>query len=265
MLENVPSPKLSKDVADLVDDALAKVCDLGTVGAMKWLAKAMDDRAATKDAVTGARTIELPEGYQAVLVPEGVAPPEPDYDACARQADLATGAQCKDRNWLNIFIREINRWCAHRQADTNEAMQATVKHAFRSETDDVGQITRRCRFCGTAESSTEGAAPCRAVSLLICTSRSYEVQLKRKRQQTDDRVERAHTLLLDLLKQAGISDGSRGWIQHDDHRRGLVKDALSFEAELLFGFEAIIEELNTLRANAGTPADTQKQEGAADA
>jgi len=56
---------------------------------------------------------EPPHGW--VLVPNEPATPTPDYEECARQADVATGLPSLYRNpWLNIFIREINRWCQHR-------------------------------------------------------------------------------------------------------------------------------------------------------
>lgn len=55
--------------------------------------------------------ITVPDGYKAILVPDEFNAPTPDYDECKRQADLATGLPPVSNPWINIFIREINRWC----------------------------------------------------------------------------------------------------------------------------------------------------------
>lgn len=57
------------------------------------------------------RTITIPAGYKAILVPDEFDAPHPDFDECVRQANLATGIDTMPSSWLNIFIREVNRWC----------------------------------------------------------------------------------------------------------------------------------------------------------
>lgn len=57
------------------------------------------------------RTITIPAGYKAILVPDEFDAPHPDFDECVRQANLATGIDTMPTSWLNIFIREVNRWC----------------------------------------------------------------------------------------------------------------------------------------------------------
>ena len=59
---------------------------------------------------TTVRPTKPPHGW--VLIPNEPATPTPDYAECARQATLATGSPSQyPSGWLNIFIREINRWC----------------------------------------------------------------------------------------------------------------------------------------------------------
>jgi hypothetical protein len=58
------------------------------------------------------QTITIPKGYRAVLVPDDFQAPHPDYEECSRQAKLATGLEGPSDPWLNIYNREINRWCA---------------------------------------------------------------------------------------------------------------------------------------------------------
>lgn len=69
---------------------------------------------ATLESPPTAGQLDMPPSW--VLVPYWPAPKTPDYAECARQADVATGLPSLYRNpWLNIFIREINRWCQHKQ------------------------------------------------------------------------------------------------------------------------------------------------------
>jgi hypothetical protein len=75
-----------------------------------------------------AAQAEPPHGW--VLVPNEPATPRPDYDECARQADVATGLPSLYRNpWLNIFIREINRWCQHRTKADGDAKDVELTQA----------------------------------------------------------------------------------------------------------------------------------------
>lgn len=61
------------------------------------------------------RTLKVPQGYRAILVPAGVVADKPDYDACAEAATKATGMpSLRNDTWLSIFIREINTWCYQR-------------------------------------------------------------------------------------------------------------------------------------------------------
>lgn len=79
---------------------------------------------AALDAVPGIKSVSgeipsasVPDGY--CLVPLDPAAPSPDYAECSRQASVATGLPTLYGNpWLNIFIREINRWCQRRNFDT---------------------------------------------------------------------------------------------------------------------------------------------------
>jgi hypothetical protein len=73
------------------------------------------------------RTVEIPDGYNVVFVPIGAVPPKPDYDECRRQADLATGIEGPAENnaWLNIFCREINRWCAQAYGNNTGVLAVT--------------------------------------------------------------------------------------------------------------------------------------------
>ena len=50
-----------------------------------------------------------------------------------------------------------------------------------------------------------------------------------------------HNIVLGILKQYGVSDGERGWINHSGQDGKFFNDPLSLEGELLFGIEAIVE------------------------
>jgi Domain of unknown function (DUF4406) len=51
------------------------------------------------------------KGHKYILVRDGAAPQKPNYDECIRQANTATGIKQPSDAWMNVFIREINRWC----------------------------------------------------------------------------------------------------------------------------------------------------------
>lgn len=57
--------------------------------------------------------LSIPDGYRAVLVPEGEAPPEPDWDEVKRQAEVATGLKV-EQHTFSIVIREVRRWITQR-------------------------------------------------------------------------------------------------------------------------------------------------------
>jgi hypothetical protein len=166
--------KLSPTLGSLVDDALAKLDALGPIEAMKWLAGAVHDAAVVPQ--VDVSQIALPDGYAAVLIADP-ARPTPDYDECARQADLATDVRGPDQGWLSVFVREINRWCTHRQAETNEALRATAKHVFRLKLGENAIHSSRCALCDVWEGGADSAKPCSGVSLRIRTSRATERRL----------------------------------------------------------------------------------------
>lgn len=61
-----------------------------------------------------------------------------------------------------------------------------------------------------------------------------------------DSKERCHKMLLGHMKDLGLGNGERGWIEHSDESGNLVRDEFSFEGELLFAFasiEGLIAEL----------------------
>ena len=62
-----------------------------------------------------------PEGYKLVVVPDEVAPDEPDWEECVRQAEVSTGLKV-DRNTFSIVKREIRRWIAHKYATPSPAL-----------------------------------------------------------------------------------------------------------------------------------------------
>lgn len=55
-----------------------------------------------------------------------------------------------------------------------------------------------------------------------------------------------YRLMLDQFKHLGVSDGEPGWIEHSDQDGTLRKDRLSFEGEMIFGFDAITERIAML-------------------
>lgn len=68
---------------------------------------------------------QTPPGYKLVLVPEGDAPDEPDWDECVRQAEVAIGIKV-DRSTLSILVREVRRWLAQRGEQQAERMAASL-------------------------------------------------------------------------------------------------------------------------------------------
>lgn len=65
------------------------------------------------DAARVAGEQQTPEGFKLVMVPDDVAPDEPDWDECVRQAEVATGLKV-ERHTFSILKREFRRWLAHR-------------------------------------------------------------------------------------------------------------------------------------------------------
>lgn len=58
-----------------------------------------------------------------------------------------------------------------------------------------------------------------------------------------EKIKRAHKLFVECMKEVGLGDGEIGWIEHS-HEDKLVRDPLSLDGEILFGFEAIKEALS---------------------
>lgn len=63
-----------------------------------------------------------PSGYKLVIVPDELAPDEPDWEECKRQAEVATGLKV-EQHTFSILKREVRRWIAHRNA-ASPALQA---------------------------------------------------------------------------------------------------------------------------------------------
>jgi len=66
-----------------------------------------------------------------------------------------------------------------------------------------------------------------------------------------DSKERCRKMLLRHMKDLGLSDGNPGWIEHSDEGGKIVRDALSFEGELLFAFQVIGDALQAAPAAQG--------------
>lgn len=70
-----------------------------------------------------------------------------------------------------------------------------------------------------------------------------------------DSKERCRKMLLRQMKDLGLSDGNAGWIEHSNEDGEIVRDALSFEGELLFAFQVIGDALQVAPAAQGDAKD----------
>lgn len=75
--------------------------------------QAFRQHAQRTDAVRASGEEQVPAGFKLVMVPDDVAPDEPDWDECKRQAEVATGLKVEPHSF-SILKREIRRWLAHR-------------------------------------------------------------------------------------------------------------------------------------------------------
>lgn len=59
--------------------------------------------------------------------------------------------------------------------------------------------------------------------------------------------EDAHDELCSIMKDYGLGDGSRGWIEsHNPISNTVSRDPLTFEGELMCAFEALLQRSNKL-------------------
>lgn len=123
---------------------------------------------------------EAPTGY--VVVPMGESTPRPDYDECARQATVATGMPSLRGNpWLNIFIREINRWCEHRAAaplaQPAQEAEAIAREGGEQDLKAAGQLIQAIR---QAESNGDalGAVMLYRYDQRLAAARAAQAQTK---------------------------------------------------------------------------------------
>src|SRR6266404_644115 len=82
----------------------------------------------------------------------------------------------------------------------------------------------------------------------LLTIATFEREKLRQQVMTlKERENRHRSFLLDGLKQCGVSGGGPGWIEHTENGK-LIRDTLSFEGEMHFGFELIASRFAELEA-----------------
>ena len=60
-------------------------------------------------------------------------------------------------------------------------------------------------------------------------------------------MNKSHKLLIELLEGIGVGNGEQGYIEHC-YKGKLIKDTLTFDGELILGFDAIHDLVNGLRS-----------------